>query len=533
MVGEGAYGVVIKIEKEKVIKINVIDSSFFGIGTLREADMLARLKSHPHLVELVGMFLGTPDVSKVRSRILRSSKYKVDSLHFILKYEEDNLENILEGASKKRKAISLSWKTQKLIFCQLLLSLEWMHAKGIVHRDVKPANILISGLPARPQVRLCDFGLSGVLSPPAPLDTPGTVTSWYRAPEICFNASYAEKVDLWSLGAVMFEVVARRALFQCPTDHNYDILSTVANKIPCLIDKQTVKKMAPFFEMSSLRHLTPEFERWYEMGKPSEAGDVSKRLRTLLSLTASEVQEFHEETGQSLKTFCDLLASLLAFNPDGRFSATEALNHTFFDDLRPLISSTRSSHPPVPPPAFKTYAFVSGEKRQTVFHLVYSLYNSSLQIPWYSHKLLFHAISLFDRFLIHESRFSKAELSCSKFESRSQESNNRDETYLKFYVCLYMFHKFFRTLELPLSWDSFVPNCFTDKNSKFLALRFEIELLKDVCNYTLYHESLHEWLVRRDGRARETVVRTCLIKLGDLNKRESGTVETVGWEELV
>ena len=123
---------------------------------------------------------------------------------------------------------------------QLLLGLHHIHLAGVVHRDLKPHNILLN---KDCELRICDFGLARHLAVPdggqagggaSPDDqrllTIYVTTRWYRAPELlCFNESYSTAVDIWSVGCILAEMLGRHALFP-----GRDYLDQIKLIITCL-----------------------------------------------------------------------------------------------------------------------------------------------------------------------------------------------------------------------------------------------------------------------------------------------------------
>ncbi len=108
----------------------------------------------------------------------------------------------------------------KTYLYQLLRGLAVCHSNRIVHRDVKPQNLLIDRTGV---LKLADFGLSRVYHVPLRKYTHEVVTLWYRAPEILLGAThYTPAVDVWAAGCVFAEMVNRTALF--PGDSEIDQL---------------------------------------------------------------------------------------------------------------------------------------------------------------------------------------------------------------------------------------------------------------------------------------------------------------------
>ncbi|XP_015058832.1 serine/threonine-protein kinase ATG1t-like isoform X5 [Solanum pennellii] len=84
--------------------------------------------------------------------------------------------------------------------------LEVLSMHHIIHRDLKPENILLSTMETDPILKIADFGLSRLLNPN---DLAETVcgSPFYMAPEILEFKKYDDKVDMWSLGAILFELL--------------------------------------------------------------------------------------------------------------------------------------------------------------------------------------------------------------------------------------------------------------------------------------------------------------------------------------
>ena len=86
------------------------------------------------------------------------------------------------------------------------------HQRRILHRDLKPQNLLID---KNGVIKLADFGLARAFGIPVRVYTHEVVTLWYRAPEILLGAAkYAAPVDIWSIGCIFAEMATKKPLFQ-------------------------------------------------------------------------------------------------------------------------------------------------------------------------------------------------------------------------------------------------------------------------------------------------------------------------------
>ena len=98
----------------------------------------------------------------------------------------------------------------------MLLALKHMHACKIVHRDVKPENMLLTknGI-----LKMCDLGSARLHDPQTPM-TEYVSTRWYRAPELLINARYDAKIDIWAVGCIFVEMLTGKALFNGKNDQD-------------------------------------------------------------------------------------------------------------------------------------------------------------------------------------------------------------------------------------------------------------------------------------------------------------------------
>jgi len=98
---------------------------------------------------------------------------------------------------------------------QILRGLKYIHSANVLHRDLKPGNVLVN---ANCDLKICDFGLARLGKDDSDENpvamTSYVVTRWYRAPEVLFARQYTTAVDIWSVGCILAELLGRKPLFQ-------------------------------------------------------------------------------------------------------------------------------------------------------------------------------------------------------------------------------------------------------------------------------------------------------------------------------
>jgi mitogen-activated protein kinase 15 len=195
-IAEGSYGSVwsgVCEDKTRVAIKAMPDVSHFARNAVREISVLRTLSHCPQSAE---HFVPCSDIVAVGG-----------TLYLVMEHMEVTLEELMRPT--RDTTYKLEWsQVGHSIAEKLALALRWLHILGIVHRDVKPQNILISFKDESPQpiVKVADFGLARFLG-----DKDGggltdhVVTRWYRAPEVR-GGSYSFAVDMWSLGCILGEL---------------------------------------------------------------------------------------------------------------------------------------------------------------------------------------------------------------------------------------------------------------------------------------------------------------------------------------
>ncbi|KAK6456717.1 kinase-like domain-containing protein [Scheffersomyces xylosifermentans] len=135
-------------------------------------------------------------------------------------------------------------------FYQILCGLKYIHSADVIHRDLKPGNILVT---TQGNLKICDFGLARGVNPKffkhrsAPI-TNYVATRWYRAPELMLSdRNYTKAVDLWAMGCILAELYGRKPLFpgKNQMDQIHSIVKVLGTPPPNVVRKNNWKFQLP------------------------------------------------------------------------------------------------------------------------------------------------------------------------------------------------------------------------------------------------------------------------------------------------
>lgn len=189
-------------------------------------------------------------------------------------------------------------KLIKYYLYQILSGIAYCHHCRVLHRDLKPQNILINR--HNNCIKLADFGLGRAFGTQIRAYTHHVVTLWYRAPEILLGARhYGTPMDIWSVGCIFAEMLIGAPLF--PGDSEIDELY----KIFYLLGTPTELGWPG---VTTLTDYCEAFPKWSSKGLEDLIHDL-------------------DDAG------FDLLHRMLSLSPSQRISAEEALQHEYFTDL--------------------------------------------------------------------------------------------------------------------------------------------------------------------------------------------------------
>ncbi|KAI9822551.1 MAG: kinase subunit of RNA polymerase II carboxy-terminal domain kinase I [Pycnora praestabilis] len=286
VVGSGTYGKVFKaihVYTKHLVALKKIrmegERDGFPVTAVREIKLLQSLK-HDNVVSLQEVMVEKNDCFMV-------FEYLSHDLTGLLNHPTFKLDN----GHKKHLAK------------QLFEGLDYLHRRGVLHRDIKAANILVSN---EGQLKLADFGLARFFAKRRQLDyTNRVITIWYRSPELLLGETqYGPAVDIWSAACVLIEIFTKHAIFPGDggeinqLDKIYNIMGTpTRSEWPGLVD------MA-----------------WFELLRPAERKQnvFAEKYKERLTPAAFE-----------------LLEAMFQYDPVKRPAASDVLEHPYFTAEEP------------------------------------------------------------------------------------------------------------------------------------------------------------------------------------------------------
>ncbi|KAJ6808576.1 cyclin-dependent kinase G-2 isoform X1 [Iris pallida] len=294
-IDEGTYGIVYRAQDKKTGEIVALkkvkmekEREGFPLTSLREINILLSFH-HPSIVDVKEVVVGS----------------SLDSIFMVMEYMEHDLKGLMETMKQP-----FSQSEVKCLMLQLLAGVKYLHDNWVLHRDLKTSNILMNN---RGELKICDFGLSRQYGSPLKPYTQLVVTLWYRSPELLLGAKeYSTAIDMWSLGCIMAELLAKEPLFSGKTE--VDQLDKIFRTLGT-----PNEKIWPGF--SKLPRVKVNFVR-----------QPYNKLREKFPPTSFSGRPTLSEAG------FDLLNKLLTYDPEKRITAEAALNHSWFTEV-PLPKS--------------------------------------------------------------------------------------------------------------------------------------------------------------------------------------------------
>lgn len=284
----GAYGTVCSAhdtETGQMIAIKKIEGVFDHLTmtkrTLRELRILRHLQ-HENLSQMKNIFV-------------TQNKIDFNDIYVVSDLMETDMASML-----KTSQVLSDLHCQFFIY-QLLRGMKYVHSAQVIHRDLKPRNLLVN---SNCDLKICDFGLARVCFSTECVChmTEYVCTRWYRAPEVlCSWTDYSCSIDVWSIGCIFAEIMTRRSLFPgANTQHQLDlIIGLLGSPAAQELEKIPNEKCRKFL------------------------GSLSKTPRT----------PFCDVFSNSVPAAQDLVAQMLRWDPRRRLSVADAIQHEYLETL--------------------------------------------------------------------------------------------------------------------------------------------------------------------------------------------------------
>ncbi|KUF76563.1 Cyclin-dependent kinase 5 [Phytophthora nicotianae] len=306
-IGEGTYGVVYKAKDRvtgevialKKIRLEAEDEGIPSTA-IREISLLKELQ-HCNIVRLYN--------------IVHTER----KLTLVFEYLDQDLKKYLDVCEK-----GLEKPILKSFLYQLLRGIAYCHQHRVLHRDLKPQNLLIN---REGELKLGDFGLARAFGIPVRSYTHEVVTLWYRAPDVLMGSrKYSTPVDIWSVGCIFAEMANGGPLFAGTSeadqlDRIFRLLGTPTAEIyPAIVDLPDYRSLLPHDELVELIVM-------YDEQRDFPVYPAPENLAHLVpTLDADGV---------------DLLEQMLQYDPAKRITAADAMVHPYFSDLSPALTENQ------------------------------------------------------------------------------------------------------------------------------------------------------------------------------------------------
>lgn len=292
LLGQGTYGKVYKAQnlvtgQLVALKKTILTTDDEGVPptTLREVSILRSLDS--------------PYVVKLEEVVHTEARSGPPLLYLVFEFLDHDLKQFM--STKYGKGVGIEPQLAKHFTFQILLGLKYCHGNSIMHRDLKPQNLLVD-LKTK-TIKLADFGLGRVFSLPVAKYTHEVVTLWYRAPEILLGSKcYSTGVDTWSVGCILAEMIIGRPLF---------------------CGESEIEQLLAIFRVLG----TPTPESWPKASELRDWHDYPMWKTQDLTTAFPALAPLGTEG-------IELLSGMLQLDPSRRISSIDALKSPYFDDVR-------------------------------------------------------------------------------------------------------------------------------------------------------------------------------------------------------
>ncbi|CAM9900835.1 unnamed protein product, partial [Discosporangium mesarthrocarpum] len=289
-IGDGSYGFVCSADDsigDRQVAIKKIGDVFSDLvdakRIVREIKLLRHFDGHENIINIIDIMTNPPGTTNFKD------------VYIVTNLMESDMDRIISSGQP------LTDQHFQYFLYQVLRGLKFIHSANVLHRDMKPSNLLVN---ANCDLAICDFGLArGVELEYEDELTEYVVTRWYRAPELlCDSTHYGKTVDVWSVGCIFAEMLSRRPFFQGHNPHHQ--LETIVS----------VLGLPSEDELSFVTH-------------PAARKAIMSRANS----SPKDLESYFPADTSPLAL--DLLRRMLVFHPEHRITVDEALEHAYLADL--------------------------------------------------------------------------------------------------------------------------------------------------------------------------------------------------------
>ncbi|KAJ3227978.1 Casein kinase II subunit alpha [Clydaea vesicula] len=289
--GSGKYSNVIAafdIKNKRNVALKIIKKNMEK-RVRREILILKNLKSGPHVVQYFGCF--TDPITEEVNLVFE----KLDNKNWKDQYPKLSLNQI------------------KVLLFNLLEALDFAHSMGIIHRDIKPGNIVFEE--KTNTLKLLDWGLSDFYFPEV-VKSVRVASRYYKSPELLLRfGEYDYSLDIWSTGCVMAGLIFKENYF-FSGDNDFDQLAVITEVLGGADLTKYVEKLSINITNEDIKAV---------ISRTKEASKIP-----FVSFVDPEYPEFASADA------LDLLEKMLRYDHEDRISAKEALRHPLFYNIEEI-----------------------------------------------------------------------------------------------------------------------------------------------------------------------------------------------------
>jgi len=312
--GQGVFSNVVRARdaqkgnQETAIKI-IRNNEIMHKSGLKELEMLRRLNN------------ADPDD---KYHCLRLYRHFFHKKHLCMAFESLSM-NLREVLKKYGKNVGIHIVAVRSYANQLLMALKLLKRCNIIHADIKPDNILVNE--TKSILKLCDFGSASLVSENE--ITPYLVSRFYRAPEIILGLKYDTSMDLWSIGATIYEIACGNVMFSGKTNNQMlKLFMELKGKIPNKLIRKGQFRSNHFDD--SCNFTSHETDKITQRDKVTVLPVINKSRSLSHELRGGE--RLTPENNTRVTHLVDLLDKIHMIDPQKRPSISDCLNHPFITE---------------------------------------------------------------------------------------------------------------------------------------------------------------------------------------------------------